>query len=279
VGKEESKVGRPERKNKLMVVGLIVFLIVFWTGLGFGMDTAVKQDFRRWSINDAIDVSINVSYLFIPQIVEFEEQGTGWFGWFGKCKVFTEPLTPEKAGLSYEQYGVIDSIKAQYLQNLYGSYSDVAYVADEEKIIEYANCLLKYGAVIAQAQLNLYNSLKQFGSVIRGGRIKGKMGLEKFQQVVRKALLDATDTNKYSPPIRRWAGIKISGPCKFAGNQNIMCGAYLLKLQPPQELSLQGIQLFGSSFMGVGGSIRISKGAGSELTAFEYIPGELLHLL
>ena len=267
--KEESKVGRPERKNKLMVVGLIVFLIVFWTGLGFGMDTSVvKQDFRRWSVNDAIDVSINVSYLFIPQIVELEEQGV-----FGKCKVFTEPLTPEGLGLSYEKYGVVDSIKAQYLQGLQGSYSDVAYVADEERIIEYANCLLRYGAVIAQAQLNLYNSLKQFGSVIRGGRIKGKMGLEKFQQVVRKALLDATDTNKYSPPIRRWAGIKISGPCKFAGSPGvIMCGAYLLKLQPPQELSLQGIQLFGSSFMGVGGSIRISKGAGFELTAFEYVP-------
>lgn len=268
--KEESKVGRPERKNKLMVVGLIVFLIVFWTGLGFGMDTSVvKQDFRRWSVNDAIDMSINVSYLFIPQIVEFEERREGWFG---KCKVFTDPLTIEKIGLSYERYGVIDNIKAQYLQGLQGSYSDVAYVADEEKIIEYANCLLRYGAVIAQAQLNLYNSLKQFGSVIRGGRIKGKMGLEKFQQVVRKALLDAMDTNKYSPPIRRWAGIKISGPCKFAGSQNIMCGAYLLKLQPPQELSLQGIQLFGSSFMGVGGSIRISKWAGSELTAFEYVP-------
>jgi hypothetical protein len=212
---------------------------------------------------------MNVSYLFIPQIVEFEERREGWFG---KCKVFTEPLTPEKAGLSYEQYGVIDSIKAQYLQNLYGSYSDVAYVADEKKIIEYANCLLKYGAVIAQAQLNLYNSLKQFGSVIRGGRIKGKMELEKFQQGVKKALSDAMN-GKYSPQIRRYVSLKISGPCKFAGGPGaIMCGAYLLKLQPPQELSLQGFQLFSVFPFGLSGSIRITKGSGSETISFEYVP-------
>ena len=244
--------------------------MILWTGSGFSMDTSVvKQDFRRWSVNDAIDMSINVSYLFIPLIVELEERREGWFG---KCKVFTDPLTIEKIGLSYERYGVIDNIKAQYLQGLQGSYGDVAYVADEEKIIEYANCLLRYGAVIAQTQLNLYNSLKRFGSVVKGGSLRGKMELEKFQQVVRKAVLDAVNTKRYSPQIQNWISREIKGPCKFTNQGGILCGAYLLKLQPPQELSLQGFQLFGSSFMGVGGSIRISKGAGSELTTFEYIP-------
>jgi uncharacterized protein YjhX (UPF0386 family) len=252
-----------------MLVWLIAFLMVFCAGSVFSMDTSVKQDFRRWSVNDAIDMSINVSYLFIPQIIELEERREGWFG---KCKVFTEPLTPEQLGLSYERYGVIDNIKAQYLQGLQGAYGEVVYVADEEKIIEYANCLVRYAAIIAQADLNLYNDLKRFGKVIKG-RVKGDIELERFKQVVRKALFEAINTKRYAPPIQNMLSrMEIKGPCKFAGSQNIMCGAYLLKLQPPQELSLQGFQLFGSSFMGVGGSIRISKGAGSELTAFEYVP-------
>jgi uncharacterized protein YjhX (UPF0386 family) len=248
-----------------------LFLILLFSSCkawAFDISTAVKQDFRRWSVNDAIDLSVNVSYLFIPQIVELEEQGVGFFG---KCKVFTEPLTPSNLGLTYEKYGVVDSIKAQYLQNLYGSYGDVAYVVDEEKVIEYANCLARYGMIIAQAQLNLYGSLKQYGKVLKG-RIKGKIELEKLKNIVKKVLLDAMN-GKYSPQIRQWASKNISGPCKFAGSPGvIMCGAYLLKLQPPQELSLQGFQLFGTNFMGIGGSIRISKTAGSEMTAFEYVP-------
>jgi uncharacterized protein YjhX (UPF0386 family) len=248
-----------------------LFLILLFSCKTWAFDpsTAVKQDFRRWSVNDAIDLSINVSYLFIPQIIEYERQGREIFG---KCKVFTEPLTPEQLGLSYEKYGVVDNIKAQYLQSLQSSYSEVAYVADEEKIINYANCLVRYGAVLAQAQLNLYNNLKKVGSVMKG-KVKGKMRLEEFQQTVRKALLEAMNTKKFAPPIQNMLRMKIEGPCKFAGSPGvIMCGAYLLKLQPPQELTLQNFTLFGSSFMGVGGSIRISKASGSELTAFEYVP-------
>jgi hypothetical protein len=36
---------------------------------------------------------------------------------------------------------------------------------------------------------------------VRGGKVKGKMELEKFQQAVRKALLDAMDKNKYTPQV------------------------------------------------------------------------------
>jgi uncharacterized protein YjhX (UPF0386 family) len=247
-----------------------LFLILFsCKAFAFDPSTAVKQDMMRYTVQDSIDLSMNVSYLFIPQIIVYERQELGVFG---KCKVFTEPLTPSNLGLTYEKYGVVDSIKAQYLQNLYGSYGDVAYVVDEEKVIEYANCLVRYGAVLAQAQLNLYNNLKRFGNVVKGGKVKGKMELEKFQQAVRKALLDAVNAKSYNPQIQNWISRKISGPCKFTNQGGILCGGYLLKLQPPQELSLQNFTLFGSTFMGIGGSIRISKTAGSEMTAFEYVP-------
>ena len=251
------------------ILTLLMLMFFFSTGFSLDPSTAVKQDIMKFGTQDAIDISTNVSFLFIPQIIDLENANVGVFG---KCKVFTDPLTPEKIGLSYEQYGVVDSIKAQYLQGLYSSYAPVSYVIDEEKVIEYANCLAKYGAIIAQAQLNLHSSLKQFGRVLKG-RIKGEIELERFKSVIRKAFLDAMNESRYSSQIKHIASkIKISGPCKFAGSMNIMCGAYLLKLQPPQELLLQNFTIFGSNFMGIGGSIRISKVAGSENIAFEYLP-------
>jgi uncharacterized protein YjhX (UPF0386 family) len=252
-----------------------LFLILLFsckTALSLDPTTAVMQDVRKYTVQDSIDLSMNVSYLFIPQIAELEEQGVGWFG---KCKVFTEPLTPEKVGLGYEKYGVIDPIKAQYLQNLHGTYGDIAYVADEKQVVDYANCLLRYGAVLAQAQINLYNSLKRAGSIIknREGRVKGRMKLEEFKQIIRRALLDAMDASKHSPQVKQWASKSISGLCRFAGSPGvIMCEAYLVKLQPPQELSLHGFQLFGAVPFGLGGHIKIAKGAGAETTTFEYIP-------
>jgi hypothetical protein len=255
--------------RKFVAVGLLLVALV---GGGYGFDpaTSVRQDLMRYSTQDAIDMSINVSYLFIPQIIEFEKQGIGIFG---SCKVFTDPLTPEKLGLSYEENGVIDTIKGQYLQGLQGSYAPVGYLTDEKKVVEYANCLLQYGAILAQAQLNLYNNLKKVGKVVKG-RVKGNVELEAFKRMVRGALYEAMNTKRFSPQIQNVVGkVKVSGPCKFAGGGgNIMCGGFFLKLQVPQELSWQGFSLFGPNAFGVGGSIRVSKAAGSENTAFEYIP-------
>jgi len=255
--------------KKFLAVGL---LLMFLTGRSYSFDpsTSVRQDIMRFGTQDAIDMMVNVSYLFIPQLIELEKQGVGVFG---SCKVFTDPFTPEKLGLTYEQYGVIDPIKGQYLQGVQGSYAFIGYLVDEGKVIEYANCLMRYGAIIAQAQLNLYNSLKRVGKVVKG-KVKGNVELEAFKRMVRSALYEAMHAKRYSPQIQNvLSRVKVSGPCKFAGGSgNIMCGGFLLRLQVPQELSLQGFSLFGSSFFGVSGSIRVSKVAGSENTAFEYIP-------
>jgi hypothetical protein len=168
---------------------------------------------------------------------------------------------------------VVDPIKGQYLQGLYGSYSDVGYVVDVDKVIEYAECLAKYGAILAQAQLNLQGALKKYGKVLKG-HVKGRMELEEFKRVVERALLDAVEAKKYSQAVQNvMSRLKIKPPCKFAGSQAIMCGGYLLSLQPPQRLTMQGFPLFEvGNFFGVGGQIRVSKGAGSEATSFEYMP-------
>jgi len=177
-------------------------------------------------------MSVNVSHLFIPQIMEFEKQGVGIFG---SCKVFTDPLTPDILGLTYEQYGVVDPIKGQYLQGLQGSHVPVGYLVDEGKVIEYANCLMRYGAIIAQAQINLYNSLKRVGKVVKG-RVKENVELEAFKRMVRGALYEAMNAKMYSPQIQSvLSRVKVSGPCKFVGGGgNVMCGGFFLKLQVPQ---------------------------------------------
>ena len=254
-------------KHFIVVISLILLLPL--TALAIDPLTSVRQDIAKFGIQDAIDMSIPISFLFIPQIMEIEKQGIQPFN---TCKVFSDPLTPEKLGITYEQYGIIDTVKEKYLQGLYGSYSSINYIANEEEIIEYANCLVKYSVIIAQAQLNLYNNLTKLGQVIRK-RVKGNIELEKFKGIIRKTLIDTVNTDKYSPQIQNMVNkINITGPCKFAGNTNIMCRAYLLKLQPPQELSMQNFTIFGSNFMGIGGNIKITKTAGSENTLFELQP-------
>jgi hypothetical protein len=149
----------------------------------------------------------------------------------------------------------------------------VGYLTDEKKVVEYANCLLQYGAIMAQAQLNLYNNLKKVGRIVKG-RVKGNVELETFKRMVGSALYDAMNVKKYSPQIQNVISrVKVNVPCKFAGGGgNIMCGGFFLRLQVPQVLSLQGFSLFGPNAFGVGGSIRVPKVAGFENTAFEYAP-------
>jgi uncharacterized iron-regulated membrane protein len=60
--------------RKLVAVGL---LLVALTGGSYSFDpsTSVKQDLMRYSTQDAIDMAVNVSYLFVPQVRFFERQG------------------------------------------------------------------------------------------------------------------------------------------------------------------------------------------------------------
>ena len=67
----------------------LILLFSYKTVWAFDLSTAVRQDVRRYTVQDSMDLSMNVSYLFVPMIVELEKQGIGWFG---KCKVFTELL-------------------------------------------------------------------------------------------------------------------------------------------------------------------------------------------
>jgi hypothetical protein len=64
-------------------------LLIAFTGKGYSFNTTVKQDIMRYGAQDAIDMSMNVSYLFIPLIIELEKQGVGIFG---SCKVFFRPV-------------------------------------------------------------------------------------------------------------------------------------------------------------------------------------------
>jgi hypothetical protein len=132
---------------------------------GWALDPAlgtVRQDLRKISIQDSFDLTIDVASLFIPVIIEMEQRNVSFFG---KCKVFSDPLTPEKLGTKWEEYGIIDPVKQAYLESLAKSYGSAGYLVNEEKLLEYANCLKDYGVFIARAVMNFRGGLKQSGKI------------------------------------------------------------------------------------------------------------------
>jgi hypothetical protein len=231
----------------------LIFICLFLISKGWALET-VKQDLRKISIQDSFDLTIDVASLFVPAIIELEQENIGFFG---KCKVFSDPLTPEKLGIKWEEYGIIDPIKQAYLESLAKSYGSAGYVVDEEKLIEYANCLKDYGVFIARAVMNFRGSLKQ----------SGKIKLEELKALLEKS----TKKQARNKTINQIARMEVKGPCKLASG-GFLCGGFFIKLDPPQELRLQNLTVFGQTFLGTNAAIRLTKAAGSEYTSYYFVP-------
>jgi hypothetical protein len=71
--------------------------------------------------------------------------------------------------------------------------------------------------------------------------------------------------------INQIARMEVKGPCKFAPG-GFLCGGFFIKLDPPQELKLQNLTVFGQAYLGVNAVIRLTKAAGSEYTSYYFVP-------
>ena len=99
-----------------------------------------------------ISVSVPISTVAFPAIVHLETHGK--YRLFRKCRVYTKQRTLANF-LQYEQDGVVDLIAKQYYEATAAQGGTVRC----SSCVRYARCLVDYGAVVAQATLNLINDL------------------------------------------------------------------------------------------------------------------------
>jgi len=208
------------------------------------------------------DVTMPLEVVFLDRIAELEKDTNP----FAQCKVVTAPKPGRDFGLSAEvRPGVIDTIKADYLAKAAQSSSYIADIADEPGIRSYRDCLAYYGAVIAQAYLNLTQDLQSLKiSVLKGrnGEINVKgMGYDDFILLADAALQKAlqgfsngTIKRVYERVINDTAG------CQFDRSvENIKCGSSLMTLGTIPKLAYGGIHIYGGQYMGYQGSYKLSK--------------------
>ncbi len=209
------------------------------------------------------DVTLPLEAVFLDLIAQMEINNIKPFG---VCRIATEPQLPRDFGLSAEiRPGIIDTIKADYLSKAAQSNSFIRGIADEQAIRQYRNCLVQYGAIIAQAYLNLSADIDNLGASVskdKDGNITVRgLGYEDFislaDSALQKALKGITNST-----IRRKLDrtLQDSRPCKFDRSvENIKCGSSLIILSTKPQLFVSGIEFYGQRFAGFQGAYKVSK--------------------
>ncbi|MEW6740964.1 MAG: hypothetical protein AB1325_13815 [Nitrospirota bacterium] len=209
-------------------------------------------------------VTLPLEAVFLDRIAEMEKDTE----LFARCKIATNPKLGRDFGLSGETHpGVINVVRAENLTAAAkaNSYLTSIPFADERSIRRYRNCLVEYGAIIAQAYLYLtadLNDLKVSVSKDQDGNINVKgMGYDDFiilaDSALQKALRGITNQT-----IKRTydRATNDTSPCQFDRSiENIKCGSSLMVLGGKPQLYISGIQWYGERFAGYQGSYKVSK--------------------
>ena len=118
-----------------------------------------------------ISVTVPVSTVIVPAVVSLEHNGN--LALFRECKVFSQQRTLANF-LQFEHDGVIDLIAKQYYENAAAQGGTVQCAA----CVKYARCLVNYGAVLAQATINLVNDLNglEQSGIVKVKKITNKNG-------------------------------------------------------------------------------------------------------
>ena len=121
-----------------------------------------------------ITVTVPISTVIVPAVVDLEQHGN--LDLFRSCKVFSQQRTLANF-LKFEQDGVVDLIAKQYFENVAAQGGTVQC----SSCVAYARCLVQYGAVLAQATINIVNDLN---GLEQSGIVKIKKITNKNNQTV-----------------------------------------------------------------------------------------------
>ena len=231
------------------------------TGVDRQTQEAIKAIGQAMSQSGA-DVTLPLEAVFLDRIAEMEMTAEP----FKTCRIATQPKLSRDFGLSAEiRPGVIDTIKADYLSKAAQSNNYVRDLTNEQAVRQYRNCLVQYGAVIAQAYLYLtadLNGLQISISKDKDGNIEVKgMGYDDFIILANAALQKALQGITNSTIKRTYdRTVSDNSPCQLDRSiENIKCGSSLIVLGAKPQLYVSGIQWYGDRFAGYQGSYKVSR--------------------
>jgi hypothetical protein len=220
---------------------------------------AIGQAMRQ----SGADITLPLEAVFLDLIAQMEIDNVKPFR---TCRIATEPQLPRDFGLSAEiRPGIIDTIKADYLSKAAQSNSFIRGIADEQAIRQYRNCLVQYGAIIAQAYLNLSADISNLGVSVSkdkdGNIIVRGLGYEDFINLADSALQKAIRGITNSTIKRMYSrALNDNSPCQFDRSiENIKCGSSLITLSTKPQLFVSGIEFYGQRFAGFQGAYKVSK--------------------
>lgn len=215
-----------------------------------------------------ISVSVPISTVAFPAIVELEKHGR--YRLFRRCRVYTQQRTLANF-LRYEQGGVVDLIAKQY----YEATAAQGGTVQCKSCVRYARCLVDYGAVVAQATLNLVNDLNDLRAQgvikIKKEGIKGLqvlriqgISLQTLQGMFYAEIVHALETRQgYFFHILR--GVNFSNDIVKLQNGSqgyiVPAGGHSVYVVLPRECTIDGMPWVSQeSFGGIAFQIQISRG-------------------
>ena len=232
---------------------LTVFFIVLMIGgaqaqdasyeTGKGKTSGKEQSIQHRSsgeLSSSADIKLSIDAIFIPILADLEKKDKT----FKACNIISKPKLPGDFGLTSSTVGGYDLIIGQYLDQQAKSSGQAP-----SGLIKYRNCMAFYGAVVAQAHLNLVNMLPGADISLDDLQTLARITVEKtflegFKDNVRKLYDYAT---------------KDTRACRFKQSlDSYQCGVTNMSLSL-QKLSLGSTELWGDKYYGYTGEYRISQ--------------------
>ena len=204
---------------------------------------------RQMSLRKNKDLVVEMSFqdLIMSVMVELEKKNKK----YSSCSLFSNPPVLSSIGINFEiEPGMIDLTKMEYwkqqaIQHGVASPSVVNYKVLNQII----NCSFEYAIIIGSALLKLEDTMKS---------LSGWAGIQDLRKWIKTILYH----NMVDPGIKNMLGSIKSlylTPCRFYGDiHTLKCGGILVSFSPFSVRTVQGFEIFGHKFAGLGGSWRVS---------------------
>ena len=171
--------------------------------------------------------------------------------------------------------GWINTTEQEYINKAWASNAPISQVGDQRAIELYIDQIARTGLIAAQAQIHLLDRIGQLAgkkAVDKNGKknldASSVIGIDDLPPLAAQAWLDA-QRDVSSPYLTGiWDRIQAerkSHPCRLYGQKGVSCGNLMVQLDEPPMMQVGNIQVFGNSFAGLSGDLKVS--ATSSLSA------------